>query len=370
MRGTVSAASALVCAALGLTGLTPTEALGRVIRVDGDIQAAIDAARPGDKILVPDGVYAGGIVVATSGLTIQGGTGAVIDASGHEYGIRVGTQSIIDPGTQDAECPPIEIRGFTLRGLTVQNAEDTGVLLIGVSDFRIADGVYLDNVEYGPFPICSRRGAITGNFAAGHGDAAIYVGDSIDVRVVENTVVESVVGIEIENCRGSEIRNNMVTNNVVGVFLSLLANLPQPFNEDIVLADNAIVDNNLPNPFPPTGSPRVSLLPSGVGVLNLSADRVVMKDNAITGNDTTGLATIPTTDAPFDDRLDPNTDDNEHKGNVITGNGTNPDTVRDLGLGGFDVVFIPLLGTGSCFKDNAIGSEHPLSVPAAALPCN
>ena len=55
-----------------------------------------------------------------------------------------------------------------------------------VDGFSMTGGVYLDNDEYGPFPVCSRNGVIAHNFASGHNDAAIYVGDDDNVEVRNN----------------------------------------------------------------------------------------------------------------------------------------------------------------------------------------
>src|SRR5262245_4644502 len=97
----ISFGSLLVCAAPAFAG---------IVVVKTTIQAAIDDAHSGDTILVPRGTYAECPVVDKSGLTIAGPREAVIDATGCENGLTVGTGSFgTDPDTGLPTCPPISI---------------------------------------------------------------------------------------------------------------------------------------------------------------------------------------------------------------------------------------------------------------------
>jgi pectin methylesterase-like acyl-CoA thioesterase len=55
--------------------------------VVSSIQAAVDAASPGDTVIVPPGRYHETVIVGKNGITIRGGRGAVLDASGFAVGI-------------------------------------------------------------------------------------------------------------------------------------------------------------------------------------------------------------------------------------------------------------------------------------------
>ena len=116
----------------------PSTAQARKIRVaptgsTSAIQTAVDEAAPGDTIVLAPGTYAGPTVsVRTSGLTITGSKAAIIDATGDTYGITVGTQLTFDSGPA---CPAYGVSDFNINGLTVRNAEDTGIFLFGVDKF-------------------------------------------------------------------------------------------------------------------------------------------------------------------------------------------------------------------------------------------
>lgn len=148
--------------------------------VFASIQAAVDAAAPGDTVVVPPGRYHETVTIAKSGITIRGSRGAVLDAAGFAVGIRVAA------GPGGGGCPTSTLTNITVDGLRIANARFTGVLLRGVDGFAVRDGVYSGNEEYAIFPICSRNGVIDGNQVAGTDDAAIYLGNSRDV-VVENS---------------------------------------------------------------------------------------------------------------------------------------------------------------------------------------
>jgi pectin methylesterase-like acyl-CoA thioesterase len=138
---------------------------GDVIVVTSTIQAAVDAAQPGDTIVVPPGTYHESVLVNKNDITITGSRAAVIDAAGFRTGIRVGTRRISrgDP----LACPLLTVENFTLDGLTIKNAAFAGIFLIGVDGYRLTGSCYLDNPVYGPFPVCSQNGLIAFNAVEG-----------------------------------------------------------------------------------------------------------------------------------------------------------------------------------------------------------
>jgi parallel beta-helix repeat protein len=343
------------------------------------IQDAVDRANPGDTILVLPGLYTGTagdesvVDVQTSNLTIWGLPHAVIDATGFEYGIMVGQDAPIGPDG----CPPITVTNFRMKGLTIQNADETGVRLVGVDGFELNYGRYIDNHEYGPFPVCSRNGEIRGNFASGSNDAAIYVGNDQNVDVIDNFVTDSVAGIEIENTFMSVVRGNVLTGNTGGILTFVLANLPQPFTDTVLIEDNHVFDNNRAN----TGAGAVAGVPVGTGILIIGADNVTVRHNEITGNDSFGIASIGNFFSFLDPRIEPFVDDLVVVDNTIVGNGHNPDPLRTF-TPGADIIFLPdvfdpmtgmLLLTDpdpsdNCFEGNTFDVDFPPGV-VGLFPC-
>lgn len=144
------------------------------------------AAGPGDTILVPPGTYRESVLIDKSDLTLRGSRGAEIDAHGFTNGIRVGTGEETPGPDGFPVCPPLALRNVIVEGLTVRNAEDNGIFLIGIDGFQVRGGRYVDDHEYGVFPRCSTHGAIEGNLAEGANDTGIYVGNDTNLTVSGN----------------------------------------------------------------------------------------------------------------------------------------------------------------------------------------
>jgi parallel beta-helix repeat protein len=363
---------AVVLAAAVLCVL-PSTAQARKIRVaptgsTSAIQTAVNEANPGDTIVVSPGRYTGPTIsVKTSGLTITGSKAAIIDATSDTYGITVGTQLTFAPGPA---CPAYGVSNFTISGLTVRNAEDTGIFLFGVDKFEVSGGNYLNNREYGIFPRCSRDGLISRNSGGGGNDATIYVGVDENTVVEKNRLVGGELGIELESTDNSVVRGNMLTDNTTGIFVIVLPNLPKSSTETALIEGNIVYKNNRPNPFPPvcqTPGTRpgcveeffddLQLLPSGSGILNVGGHNVTIRRNIVIKNDTVGVGVV---ENPFGFG---SSNDTVVTSNIIIQNGKSPDP-RTQGSG--DIVYLDNPANGSCISGNIFKTSFfPFGEPPA-----
>jgi len=365
-------------AACALFAAGPAATNARTIEVNSgeSIQAAVDLAESGDVIAVHPGTYAGDggvalVHVRKSGLRLEGARSAVIDARGYRYGILVGDDGPVGP----EGCVAVSVRGFTLDGFTVRSAAHAGVRLTGVDGFSLRGGALLENGENGVRSRCSAHGLVTSAFLAGHRNAAIHIGDSDHVVVENNAVTESGVGAVIENSTFAVVRHNQIFGNAAGVVVLVRPQLPLPITDHVRIAENAIVQNDLPNLAPPDGGDGVGSIPTGAGVLNAGGDHVTIERNIVLGNDSFGVATVASPFALADPRIDPFPDDQRVERNVILLNGQSPDRERAAPPGA-DIVFVPSLvdfATGQillrdpdssddCFGDNRFFTEHPTGV--------
>jgi hypothetical protein len=249
--------------------------------------AAPAAAHTGDTIAVtttiPPGTYRESVLVTKSHLTIAGSPAAILDAEGFPTGIRVGTGRISRDGPVPT-CPPLAVTGFTLKGLTITHGGFSGAFLVGVDGYHLTGTSYVDNPVYGPFPVCSHHGLIDSNQVVGGGlaeegpsvDTGIYVGDDDQVTVRNNSVTNYVIGVVVENTIHATVRDNLLTGNTAGIYVAVLPDHPRPFTDDVMVEGNQVLHNNLPNPVPADSGDEIGGVPTGVGIVNLGSDHVVV----------------------------------------------------------------------------------------------
>jgi parallel beta-helix repeat protein len=331
-----------------------------VIVVSSTIQSAVDAAKPGDTILVPPGTYTETVRVSKDDITIVGPRNAVLDASGFSNGIHIGAE-IFGTGSNNAPvCPSVAVRNFTLIGLTIQNAKQNGVFLSGVDKYILIGGKYIDNGDYGPYPSCSNNGQIHFNDVSGGSDTCIYVGNDVDVSVTNNEAAGCTVGIQIVNSSDIMIRKNSVNDNTAGILAIVDPFNPLTKTDNVIIEKNDVARNNSPNKSTDEDLQRI---PSGTGILNVGGDKLSIRKNNVAGNNTFGIAITQNPIAAEDPRIDPNPDGTEVRENVIVDNGSAPADA----LPGGDI-FYDGAGTGNCFADNTFKTATPPNVETS-FPC-
>ncbi len=373
----------VVLVAVAIAALVlPAVAGARTIRVTRghSIQAAVDRANPGDKVLVQRGTYhetgqscpseparTCAVVITEDGITLQGRSpnGVVLEVNGdQDEGIAVGKSS--DPSClTDASQ---RVNGSLIRAITVKGFGDDGVFLYCVDNWRVTEVKAIDNAEYGIFPSHVGAGRLDHSFASGSNDTGHYVGQSHDVRIDHNIAQDNVSGIEIENSTRVRADHNESTGNTGGILSFTLPFLDVNFNSDNQIDNNYVHDNNRANTcLDPSDA--VCGVPVGTGILLLAADSNTVKENVVTGNDSFGVAvanfclgtnTPPEICALLD--IQPDSDDAHIIDNTVTGNGGNPDPIRLNPVFAVDLAW-DTTGTGNCWSGNDFGTSFPDPLP-------
>jgi len=375
-RTTLFAGLALV---LALVAAAAADA--RTIRVSpGDsIQAAVNQANPGDKIMVQPGTYteAGApcpaepshtcaVAVTKDNISIvSGGGGPVVldNPGGQDDGIAVGKTD--DPGclTDDS----LQVNGSLISGVTVTDFEDDGLFLFCVDGFRVTDVRATGNLEYGIFPSHSFNGRVDHSYVSGSNDTGFYIGQSHDARMDHNFATDNVSGYEIENSARVQADQNEATGNTGGILSFTLPFLDVKANSDNVIEHNSVHGNNRPNTcLDPSDA--VCGVPQGTGILLLAADNNQVRQNTVTGNDTFGIAvanfclgtgTPPEVCALLD--IQPDADGNRITHNTVTGNGGDPDPIV-APVFAVDLAW-DTTGSGNCWEKNVFGTSFPPTLP-------
>ncbi len=282
---------------------------------EGDsIQSAVEAAQPGDTILVHPGVYRETVYVDKDDITLRG---VVQDG---EWPTLEGDKQLNDAILYSGN-------GFTVEWFKITHYKGNAIMGQAGNNFSIRNNWIIDTGVYGIFPEFGENGLIENNVLSGIEDAAIYVGmcDYIDVR--NNHVFENVAGIEIENSRHALVEGNIAHDNTGGILVFITPGLPIKTSYDAIVRRNTVINNNTPN-FAIPGS-LVSTIPAGTGIIVNSGDDVVIEDNIITGNNTAGIIVTSqdfATGVAGDPASDPNPDRVQILDNVMFNNGSDPAT--------------------------------------------
>ncbi len=330
-----------------------TLASGDTIVVTTTIQAAIDAADPGDTVVVPDGTYGESVLVSEPGITIRGSRAAVLDGTGLDlpYGIRVRSPD----GSR--------LDGFTLDGLTIRGYSRYGSQVSGVDNFRLTGTRYIDNPLYGLFPVRCSHGRVDHNEVSGSFDSGVYVGQCSDVLVDDNVAHDNTIGLEVELSSRVVVEDNVSTDNAIGAVVQISPLRPVKATEDVLVRRNVLSGNNQPNTI--ADASLLGFLPGGVGIVNVAGDHVRILDNVASGNRSAGIGMVglPAAVTALDPALDPFPDRGEVSGNVARGNGYDPDP-RMAPLPGADVVW-DLTGS-PCFVVYRRTRTFPPVLPSCA----
>ncbi len=331
-----------------------------VVHKGESIQAAVTKARKNAIIFIEPGVYKEAIVVSKPGIKLIG----EFSLTGEEVVIK-------NPGDgEDGIRVTDEGDGFALVNVTIRGFEDNGIILIGVDNFILSAVKAINDGEYGIFPVHCTNGLVEFCIATGCSDTGIYVGQSSDVKISFNTAYANVNGLEIENSSNVNVTRNQSYDNVCGILIDLLPGKDVKTSNNIYVANNRVYNNNHVN-FGDTDEIESSI-PTGIGILVLGADQVLIEKNVVNGNSFSGIIVFSTlvlsviADIPPEQILadiEPNPDGDKISSNNLYHNGFNPPVLPDLPLPGVDLLWDGS-GTNNCWSNNIFATSYPSPLPS------
>ena len=247
------------------------------------LQAALIDARPGDTIEIGAGRFelTDGLSLDVDRVTVRGaGPSATILSFKAQKGAGEGLLVTADD---------VVLRGFAVEDSRGDGIKSKAANRIVYYDLRVewTAGPKSSNGAYGIYPVESTDVLIDKVTVRGASDAGIYVGQSKNIVVRNSVAMFNVAGIEIENCYGADVYQNVAMHNTGGILVFDLPNLPQKGGHAVRIFSNRTEKNDTPN-FAPKGN-IVAGVPNGTGVIIMANREVEVFNNVIGENGSTNI---------------------------------------------------------------------------------
>ncbi|MBL0000745.1 MAG: right-handed parallel beta-helix repeat-containing protein [Sphingomonadales bacterium] len=264
-------------------------ALADTIRVEpgadaqSRLQSALIDAKPGDIVEIGAGRFdlTDGLSLDVDRVTVRGaGPSATILSFKGQKGAGEGLLVTADD---------VVLRGFAVEDSRGDGIKSKGANRIVYHDLRVewTGGPKATNGAYGVYPVESSDILIDKVTVKGASDAGIYVGQSKNIIVRNSLAMFNVAGIEIENCYGADVYQNVATHNAGGILVFDLPNLPQKGGHSVRIFSNRSERNDTPN-FAPKGN-IVAGVPNGTGVIIMANRDVHVFNNILGENGSTNI---------------------------------------------------------------------------------
>ncbi|MEV6840202.1 right-handed parallel beta-helix repeat-containing protein [Streptomyces sp. NPDC051133] len=287
---------------------SPASAAHRIhlVHPGESIQKAVNAARPGDTVVVLAGTYHESVTVKTPEVTLRGvGPGTVIKPTAKQLAAAAASTASATkksaPGARKASVSCAEggngvcvvgaknkaLKDVTVSDLTVSGFPRTGLWSMGTDRLTVRRVTAVDNGQWGIAQEHSTRGLFQHNVARGSGDAGLFLANNVKAeegaRDTRGTVIEgndleaNRIGITVRRLRNLSVTRNYLTGNCAGVFV--IGDENKPKGGALTVSENRVVRNN-------KYCAKTDRLPflQGSGIVLTGVEKTLVTRNVVTGH--------------------------------------------------------------------------------------
>lgn len=333
MAGVVLVGGAELTAPPGPPRDLPGGAAPRTLRVRSQfptVQGAVNAAKPGDLVLIAPGIYGEEVIVSTPGLTLRGLDRNRVILDG-EFRRRNGIKVLGADG--------VVIENMTARHFTVN-----GFFWTGVRGYR---GSYLtaySNGDYGLYAFDSVYGQFDHSYASGHPDSGFYIGQCKPCHALISDVLaeHNALGYSGTNAGGDlTITRSVWRHNISGLVPNTLDAERLPPQNGARITGNLIYSNHSEQaPLKQLQYPAF-----GTGIILAGGINNVVEGNTIWDHPNFGILVIVSIDRNMW---------------IPSGHHIRANTVWASGRA--DLALAAPAGSGTCFADNRFSRSRPPAI--------
>lgn len=339
-------AALLVVSALGAAA-PARAAVTHQVQPGESIQAAVDAAQPGDTIEIAAGTFTESVRITKDGLTLRGeGSRTVLKPS--PSAAKAGSCAAAGNGICVLGTSKQPVEGVGIESLTLSGFAKNGVWAAWTDRLTVRRVTAENNGTWGIAQERSTRSVLRGNLVRGNGDAGIFVAntvseeagatDTMGTIVSGNRMVDNRIGATIRRVRNLTLQANGITGNCAGAFL--VGDETTPRAGKLTVRFNHVHENN-------KHCDKTARLPEiqGTGIVLTGTEDTLVEWNVIRGN--VGTAPMSGGIVLFKSIVGAAGTDNVVRNNVVLGNA------------GADLANRDTKGTGNVFAGNMCQSSEP-----------
>lgn len=249
------------------------------------IQAAVDAAKPGDTVFLYPGTYRESVLVTKADLTLRGSGRSTVIMPAATPAANACAQSgngICVTGTAAKTVDRV-----TIRSLTVSGFKKNAIWASDTDRLTVRRVVAEKNGTWGIAQQKSTRGVFRDNVARDNGDAGIFIANTVDEEggatdtmgavVADNALTGNRIGVTVRRVRNLTVHGNAMTENCAGLFV--VGDESKPAAGAMTVRGNWIYKNNK---FC-AATPRLPAI-QGSGIVLTGSEATVVRSNQILNN--------------------------------------------------------------------------------------